>query len=74
MKGCRSCRSWQAREKFLDRDDPATNGQKVQMGDCRRYAPRPGLGNAGAAADPAEAQWPSVPSDAWCSEWEPNFQ
>jgi hypothetical protein len=44
------------------------------MGDCRRYAPRPGLGNAGAAADPAEAQWPSVPSDAWCSEWEPNFQ
>ena len=74
MKGCRSCRSWQVREEFLDRDDPATNGLKVQMGACRRYAPRPGLGGTDAEKPPGEAQWPSVPSDAWCSEWEPNFQ
>jgi hypothetical protein len=73
MKGCRGCRSWQSREEFLDRDDPATNGLKVQMGTCRRYAPRPEPGTGG-ETHPAEAQWPSVPSDAWCGEWEPNFQ
>ncbi|HEY5597821.1 MAG TPA: hypothetical protein VIK47_03355 [Kiloniellales bacterium] len=73
MKGCRNCRSWQSREEFLDRIDAATSGQKVQMGVCRRYAPHPALGGS-AGNSPAEAQWPSVPSDAWCGEWEPNIQ
>lgn len=71
MKGCRSCRSWQAYEVFLDRDDPATNGLKVQMGVCRRYAPHPGVTGGASGETPAEAIWPSVPSDAWCNEWEP---
>lgn len=73
MKGCRSCKSWQSREEFLDREDPATNRQKVQMGVCRRYAPRPGEGGGIVDGKSAEAHWPSVPSDAWCGEWEPNI-
>ena len=73
MKGCRSCKGWQSREEFLDREDPATNGQKVQMGVCRRYAPHPTVGGETVNGNPAEAQWPSVPSDAWCSEWEPDI-
>ncbi len=73
MKGCRSCKAWQSREEFLAREDPATNGQKVQMGVCRRYAPHPATGGETTDGKPAEAQWPSVPSDAWCGEWEPNI-
>ena len=73
MKGCRSCKAWQSREEFLDREDPATNNQKVQMGVCRRYAPHPTVGSGAAGGNAAEAQWPSVPSDAWCSEWEPDI-
>lgn len=73
MKGCRSCKSWQSREEFLDRDDPATNGQKVQMGVCRRYAPHPTAGGGSAEGKTVDAKWPSVPSDAWCGEWEPNI-
>jgi hypothetical protein len=74
MKGCRGCKSWQSREEFLDREDPATKGQKVQMGACRRYAPHPAVATGTVDGNPAEALWPSVPSDAWCSEWEPDFQ
>ena len=73
MKGCRGCKSWQSREEFLDREDPATNGLKVQMGVCRRYAPHPAVSGGAVDEKPPEAQWPSVPSDAWCGEWEPNI-
>lgn len=73
MKGCRGCKSWQSREEFLERDDPATNNQKVQMGVCRRYAPRPAIEGGLVNGNPAEAHWPSVPSDAWCGEWEPDI-
>ena len=41
MKGCRNCKCWQALEEFLDRIDAATQGQKAQIGLCKRYAPRP---------------------------------
>ncbi len=86
MKGCRNCTQWQALEEFLDRIDPATQDTKVQIGLCRRYAPRPltpeaGAGDTGAAADGAadgegsrwKTFWPRVDSDDWCGEWDPQF-
>ena len=71
MKGCRNCANWQALEEFLDRLDPATKDQKVQIGRCKRYAPRPltpGAGANGAEPD-RESCWPRVASDDWCGEW-----
>ena len=78
MKGCRSCSCWQALEEFLDRIDPATQGTKVQLGLCKRYAPRPITpetqpGEA-ISADPRwSTVWPKAASDDWCGEWDPQF-
>ena len=76
MKGCRNCHHWQTKNIELDRVDPATANQKVQLGLCRRYAPRPSLGapqpqDSGAATE--SSPWPHVASDDWCGEWEPSF-
>ena len=75
MKGCRNCVNWQALEEFLDRVDPATKDQKVQIGRCRRYAPRPLSPGAGAndAVPDQDSCWPRVASDDWCGEWDPQF-
>ena len=74
MKGCRKCRHWQAQEVFLDRIDPATANQKVQIGTCRRYAPHPGAGGHGTGAQDSQVSpWPRVASDDWCGEWEPQY-
>ena len=76
MKGCRNCVNWDAIDEYLDRIDPATANQKVQVGVCRRYAPRPGavtLTN-GSDADPRlDSRWPIANSDDWCGEWDPKF-
>lgn len=78
MKGCRSCNNWQAQGTFLDREDPATAGQKAELGLCRRYAPRPTVapapseGDSGAGSEVA-ARWPLVASDDWCGEWDPRL-
>ncbi len=75
MKGCRNCVNWQALEEFLDRVDPATKDQKVQVGRCKRYAPRPLMPGADAnGAEPdGDSRWPRVASDDWCGEWDPQF-
>ncbi len=75
MKGCRSCANWQSLEEFLDRADPATKNQKVQIGRCKRYAPRPLPPGAGAdaAVPDQDSCWPRVASDDWCGEWDPQF-
>ena len=77
MKGCRNCTTWDALEEFLDRIDPATQGQKVQIGQCRRYAPRPLTPEAATTAASTEARWdsfwPRVASDDWCGEWDPKL-
>lgn len=78
MKGCRNCTTWQALEEFLDRIDPATQGQKVQIGLCKRYAPRPltpetAIGGTGGAEARWNTFWPRVASDDWCGEWNPQF-
>lgn len=75
MKGCRNCRHWQAQEVHLDRIDPATAGQKVQVGACRRYAPHPRIGgnDGGVPSGSETCPWPRVASDDWCGEWEPTF-
>jgi hypothetical protein len=75
MKGCRNCVNWQSLDEFLDRVDPATNNQKVQLGRCRRYAPHPLTPDAGAngAESDWESHWPRVASDDWCGEWDPQF-
>lgn len=72
MKGCRNCKNWQPLDEHLDRIDPATAGQKVQIGVCRRYAPRPVEAAAGTEA--GEARWPRAASDDWCGEWDPDLQ
>ncbi len=73
MKGCRSCSYWQNLEIEVDRIDPATANQKVQLGVCRRHAPRPGT-TAAASSDGVETMpWPRVASDDWCGDWEPHF-
>lgn len=76
MKGCRSCHHWQEQDQFLDRIDPATANQKVQIGRCRRYAPRPNIVPAASGGDSAAVNglWPQVASDDWCGEWEPEFK
>ncbi len=78
MKGCRNCSCWQALEEFLDRIDPATQGKKVQLGLCKRYAPRPltpetGANEAGGGARRWTTFWPQAASDDWCGEWDPQF-
>ena len=82
MKGCRNCTTWDALEEFLDRIDPATQGLKVQIWQCRRYAPRPltpaaaanGTGDdAGGAESRWTGFWPRVASDDWCGEWDPKL-
>ncbi len=75
MKGCRNCTNWQALDEFLDRIDPATRGQKTQMGRCRRYAPRPLTPDsfAGDTEPRWDTFWPRVASDDWCGEWDPNI-
>ncbi len=77
MKGCRNCTTWDALEEFLDRIDPATQGQKVQIGQCRRYAPRPLTPETASTAASGTARWdsfwPRVASDDWCGEWDPKL-
>ena len=76
MKGCRNCKLWQELEEFLDRIDPATQDQKVQIGLCRRYAPRPLTpepSEVGGAEPRWDTFWPRVASDDWCGEWDPEF-
>lgn len=78
MKGCRNCTCWQALEEFLDRIDPATQGQNAQIGLCKRYAPRPltpepGAAGAAAAEPRWDTYWPRVASDDWCGEWDPKM-
>lgn len=88
MKGCRNCKQWQALEKFLDRIDPATQDQKVEIGLCRRYAPHPLTpepgpvggevggevdGEVSGAGSRWDTFWPRVASDDWCGEWDPKF-
>ncbi len=76
MKGCRNCRNWVGVEEYLDRDDPAVVNAKVQLGSCRRYAPRPHANERPAGGTPPriESHWPLVASDEWCGEWEPEFE
>ena len=73
MKNCRSCDFWVGVEEYLDRDDPNVVGQKVQMGQCRRYAPRPSTleWTAKLEIEPPKTVgvWPAVPSDFLCGEW-----
>ncbi len=81
MKGCRNCKQWQALEEFLDRIDPATQDQKVEIGLCRRYAPHPLTPEPGGEVDGEvsgagsrwDTFWPRVASDDWCGEWDPKF-
>ena len=72
MKGCRNCHHWQSQDVELDRIDPATANLKVQVGLCRRYAPRPGGATTTGSAPTDTAPWPRVASDDWCGEWEPD--
>lgn len=78
MKGCRKCNNWQGSGEHLDRLDPATAGQKAELGLCRRYAPRP-VNNAVSEAKDAGtaerlvARWPVAASDDWCGEWDPKL-
>ncbi len=76
MKGCRSCRNWTGTGEQLDRDDPAAINIKVELGICRRYAPEPiAIDISKGTVEPkVECFWPTVPSDAWCGEWEPEFK
>jgi hypothetical protein len=63
-------------EEFLDRVDPATKDQKVQIGRCKRYAPRPLIPGADAngTVPDQDSCWPRVASDDWCGEWDPQFE
>ena len=81
MKGCRSCRNWVGNGERLDRDDPAAVNTKVELGDCRRHAPQPfsveskaGEATANGTDIRIQGVWPTVPSDAWCGDWEPEFK
>lgn len=73
MSNCRFCRHWFAIEEHLDREDPLLVGQKVQLGNCRRYAPRPASLSSTASAEDkrVESFWPLVGSDDRCGELEP---
>ena len=74
MKSCRSCKNWFGVGEHLDREDPNTTNAKVELGECRRYAPQAMLmADAGGAPERAKSLWPLVPSDSWCGEWEPGF-
>ena len=76
MKGCRNCVNWEGIDEYLDRIDPATAGQKAQVGVCRRYAPRAATVAPGPDLDTGqrlESRWPMAASDDWCGEWDPKF-
>ncbi len=74
MKACRTCDFWRAVEKHLDRDDPATMGQKVQLGECRRNPPSPVVVKAGNGESPQiNGQWALVASDEFCGEWQTTY-
>ncbi len=73
MKNCRACDYWVGIEEYLDRDDPNVVGQKVQMGQCRRYAPHPRIldWTPQMEHEPPKivGAWPAVASDLLCGEW-----
>jgi hypothetical protein len=72
MKGCRRCTYWHGLGELLDRDDPAIINQKVELGLCRRYAPKPGAdAQAAQTGNDEDSLWPKVASDEWCGEWQP---
>ncbi len=72
MKYCRSCRSFAPSGEELERDDPEILNQKVKVGECRRYAPRPAtVAELGTKVMNA---WPTVASDYGCGEWDPAFE
>jgi hypothetical protein len=73
MKGCRNCTNWLGIDEHLDRIDPATSGQKVQIGQCRRYAPKPKAPAGANGASNGDAAWPRTASDDWCGEWDPRL-
>lgn len=73
MKGCRSCGHWQNTGEELDREDPHTSGQKVTMGQCKRYAPRPVVRDLKVSAKKIGFDFPLSPSDGWCGEYDPCF-
>ena len=72
MKYCRSCRSFLPSGEEVDRDDPEILNQKVQLGECRRYAPKPTTVEVGAEVKGISV-WPAVASDSGCGEWDPAF-
>ena len=76
MKYCRSCRAFIGTEEYVDRPDPEILNAKVQVGNCRRYAPHPVTVAAGAGEQTKKAEcfWPTVNSDDGCGEWEPAFE
>lgn len=75
MKGCRNCTNWQGLDEFLDRIDPATANQQVELGLCRRYAPKPIVPGSSAGNETThwDAHWPRLASDNWCGEWDPRL-
>jgi hypothetical protein len=73
MKGCRRCTYWHGLGELLDRDDPAIVGRKVELGLCRRYAPKPGTdAQTAQTGNGQDCFWPKVASDDWCGEWQPD--
>ena len=73
MKGCRRCTYWEGVGQHLDREDPVIIGQMVELGLCRRYAPQPGASMNGTdLSNSGESPWPTVASDEWCGEWQPD--
>jgi hypothetical protein len=61
-------------EQFLDRDDPATMGQKVELGECRRNPPNPVVVKVEDGAGPTiSGRWALVASDEFCGEWQTTY-
>lgn len=74
MKYCRSCRSFIPSGVEVDRNDPEILNTKVQLGECRRYAPHPVTATGDASEAKALSLWPGVASDSGCAEWDPPFE